>query len=352
MGARSTVEAVVTGAAGTAGWANRPVLVTGATGLLGSWLVRELHSRGALVVALVRDRVPQSHLWTAPDLRRLVCVYGALEDYDVLSRAINEYEVETVMHLGAQTIVPTANRNPLSTFEANIRGTWHVLEACRTAPTVKAVVVASSDKAYGDSDQLPYDESTPLAGGHPYDVSKSCADLIALAYHRTWGLPVCVTRCGNLFGPGDLNFNRIVPGTIRSALMGQPPVIRSDGTFVRDYFYVRDAALAYVVLAERMHDTGLAGEAFNFSNEAQLTVLELVERIAALVGTEVDPIILGGGSGEIQRQYLSAAKARKVLGWGPAYTLEQGLAETIPWYRELVQRRLPVTRSAQPITDT
>ena len=331
-------------------WPNRPVLVTGATGLLGSWLVRELQDRGALVVALVRDRVPQSHLWSAADLGRLVSVQGELEDYDVVSRAVNEYEIDTVMHLGAQTIVPIANRNPLSTFEANIRGTWHVLEACRTAPTVKAVVVASSDKAYGDHDELPYDESTPLVGSHPYDVSKSCADLIAFAYHRTWGLPVCVTRCGNLFGPGDLNFNRIVPGTIRSALLGQPPVIRSDGSFVRDYFYVRDAALAYVQLAEHMLTTGLAGEAFNFSNEIQLTVLELVERILGLVGADVEPVVLGGGAGEIQRQYLSAAKARKVLGWGPVYGLDQGLLDTIPWYRALVDRA-PSPPAQQPITE-
>ena len=333
------------------GWANRPVFVTGATGLLGSWLVRELQARGALVVALVRDRVPQSHLWSARDLDRLVCVYGELENYEVVSRAILEYEIDTVMHLGAQTIVPIANRNPLSTFEANIRGTWHVLEACRTSATVKAVVIASSDKAYGDHDELPYDESTALVGRHPYDVSKSCADLISFAYSETWGLPVCVTRCGNLFGPGDLNFNRIVPGTIRSALLGESPVIRSDGTFVRDYFYVRDAALAYVALAEHMHDTGLAGEAFNFSNEAQLTVLELVERIVSLVGTSVEPIILGGGSGEIQRQYLSAAKARKVLGWAPTYGLDQGLVDTIPWYRELIDRRAPATLNPEPITE-
>lgn len=346
MGQRGAVAPVVTS------WVNRPVFVTGATGLLGSWLVRELQARGALVVALVRDRVPQSHLWSAADLDGLVCVHGALEDYDVVSRAINEYEIDTVMHLGAQTIVPIANRNPLSTFEANIRGTWHVLEACRTAPTVKAVLVASSDKAYGDHDQLPYDESTPLVGSHPYDVSKSCADLIAFAFHRTWGLPVCVTRCGNLFGPGDLNFNRIVPGTIRSALLGESPVIRSDGTFVRDYFYVRDAALAYMLLAEHMHATGLAGEAFNFSNELQLTVVELVERIIGLVGATVEPVVLGGGAGEIRRQYLSAAKARKVLGWTPAYGLDQGLEETIPWYRELVENRARVIRTSEPLTAT
>lgn len=320
----------------SAGWTDRPVFVTGATGLLGSWLVRELQARGAFVVALVRDRVPQSHLWTAADTAALVCVHGELEDFALVSRALNEYEIDTVMHLGAQTIVTIANRSPLSTFEANVRGTWHVLEASRLAPTVKTVVTASSDKAYGAHERLPYDESTPLVGAHPYDVSKSCADLIAFAYHHTWGLPVCVTRCGNLFGPGDLNYNRIVPGTIRSLLRGERPVIRSDGTLVRDYFYVRDAALAYVLLAEQMRETGLAGEAFNFSNEAQLSVTELVERILAFMGSDLEPLIVDEASGEIERQYLSAAKARKVLGWEPAYTLEAGLAETVPWYRERI----------------
>lgn len=325
----------------TFSWVDHPVFVTGATGLLGSWLVRELQLRGASVVALVRDRVPQSYLWTAATTETLACVYGALEDYDVVSRALNEYEIETVLHLGAQTIVPIANRSPLSTFESNIRGTWHVLEASRTAPTVKAVIIASSDKAYGHHDELPYHESTPLVGQHPYDVSKSCADLISLAYHATYGTPVCVTRCGNLYGPGDLNFNRIVPGTIRSALQGQSPVIRSNGKFIRDYFYVRDAALAYLLLAERMHESGIAGEAFNFSNEIQLTVLELVDKIIEIAGADVEPLILNGGQGEIENQYLSARKAREELGWSPLYTVEEGLAETVPWYRELGRLRAP-----------
>jgi len=319
-------------------WQDKRVLVTGATGLLGSWMVKELQSRGAQVVALIRDRVPQSYLWTAANVKNLICVHGSLEDYATIARSLNEYEIETVFHLGAQTIVSIANRNPLSTFEANIRGTYHMLEACRLTPTVKALIVASSDKAYGASEKLPYDESTPLMGRHPYDVSKSCADLLSLAYYHTYRLPVCVTRCGNFYGAGDLNFNRIIPGTIRSVLRGQQPIIRSDGTYVRDYFYVRDGALAYLQLAEAMPTKGIAGEAFNFSNEIQVTVLQLVRKILMLMGSDLEPLIKNEVTGEIFHQYLSATKARQLLGWRPRYTLEEGLKETIDWYREFLTR--------------
>jgi CDP-glucose 4,6-dehydratase len=264
-------------------------------------------------------------------------VYGCLEDYAVVARALNEYEIETVFHLGAQTLVSVANRNPLPTFEANIRGTYHLLEACRLAPTVKAVVVASSDKAYGDHATLPYDESTPLLGRHPYDVSKTCTDLLSMAYHTTYKLPVCVTRCGNLYGPGDLNFNRIVPGTIRSIVRGEAPIIRSDGTFIRDYFYVHDGALAYMHLAEKMHTDDIVGQAFNFSNEIQVTVRELVDRILRLMGATFEPIVQNAASGEIIHQYLSAAKARSILKWRPRYDLDGALEETIAWYRAFLQ---------------
>jgi CDP-glucose 4,6-dehydratase len=317
-------------------WQDKRVFVTGATGLLGSWMVQELQARGAQVVALVRDRVPQSHLWKAADTEKLICVHGALEDYETIARALNEYEIETVLHLGAQTIVSIANRNPLPTFEANIRGTWHVLEACRLASTVKAVVIASSDKAYGDHDKLPYDENAPLIGKHPYDVSKSCTDLISLAYHKTYKLPVCVTRCGNFYGAGDLNFNRIVPGTIRSVLRGEAPIIRSDGTYIRDYFYVHDGVLAYLHLAELMHTKGIAGEAFNFSNEIQVTVKQLVDKILKLMGTKLKPVVLNEVQGEIIHQYLSAAKARRMLKWEPRYTLDAALTDTIAWYTKFL----------------
>jgi len=341
---RRAVEAVVATASMPAAtessateWRDRRVLVTGATGLLGSWVVRELQSRGADVVALVRDRVPRAYLWEAADVDRLTLVHGALEDQPTVARALGEYEVEVVFHLGAQTIVQIANRDPISTFETNIRGTWQMLEACRRAPTVRAVIIASSDKAYGDHDQLPYTESTPLAGQHPYDVSKSCADLISTAYHRTYGLPVAIIRCGNLFGPGDLNFNRLIPGTIRSLLLEERPIIRSDGTFIRDYVYVRDAALAYLRVAEAVLD-GLHGEAFNFSNEVQISALEMVDRIRAVMGSSLEPTILNQGAGEIVNQHLDASKARRVLGWTPAYELEDALRETVEWYRQSSDR--------------
>ncbi|MBI1850368.1 MAG: GDP-mannose 4,6-dehydratase [Planctomycetes bacterium] len=320
-------------------WQDRPVFVTGATGFLGSWLVRDLVGRGADVVALVRDDVPGSELRRSGTLERISQVHGALEDFDCLERAINEFEIETVFHVGAQTIVGIANRNPRSTFEANVKGTWNLLEACRRVPTVKRIVIASSDKAYGDSDELPYDESTPLRGRHPYDVSKSCADLIATAYHATYGSPVAITRCGNLYGGGDLNWNRIIPGTIRSVIRGERPVIRSDGSYVRDYFFVKDAVLAYVALAEKMDDRALHGEAFNFSNETQLSVLDVAREVLTVMKSKLELDVRNEASGEIKHQYLSAKKARQRLGWKPRFTLRDALGETVEWYREYFRSR-------------
>jgi CDP-glucose 4,6-dehydratase len=251
---------------------------------------------------------------------------------------INEYEVNTVFHLAAQTIVGIANRNPVPTFESNIAGTWNILEACRQAKTVKAVVLASSDKAYGDQTVLPYLESTPLQGRHPYDVSKSCADLIAQTYGASYDTPVAITRCGNFFGGGDLNWNRIVPGTIRSVLSGERPVIRSDGQFVRDYFYVEDGVQAYKILAENLiQNSKLHGLAFNFSNEIQITVLELVDLILRLMHSSLKPDIRNEASNEIRHQYLSAAEARKALNWAPLFTLEQGMSRTISWYQDFLK---------------
>ena len=328
----------------TANWKGRNVLITGATGLVGSWLTKYILDEGASTVALVRDAVPQSILWGSSSefdylKNKLRVVHGPLEDYALLERAINEYEVDTVFHLGAQTIVGTANRNPLSTFESNIRGTYNLLEACRRSPLIKAVVIASSDKAYGDQKILPYTESTPLQGTHPYDVSKSCADLISYTYFKSYGLPVCITRCGNFYGPGDLNFNRIVPGTIRSLIYGERPVIRSDGSYVRDYLYVKDGALAYKWLAERMlKDKSVHGEAFNFSTESQVTVLQLVNKIIEGMGVKAEPVILNEASNEILHQYLSSKKAHEILGWKAQYSLESSIAETIAWYRQLLNK--------------
>jgi CDP-glucose 4,6-dehydratase len=316
-------------------WDDRNVFVTGCTGILGSWTTRELVRRGANVVGLVRDRVPQSLIVQANEWARVTAVHGAVEDLATVERALNEYEIETVFHLAAQTIVGTANRSPLSTFESNIKGTWVVLEAARRTRSVKRLVVASSDKAYGEHATLPYDETFALQGRHPYDVSKSCADLIAQSYHATFGSPVTVTRCGNLYGGGDLNWNRIVPGTIKSLLRRERPVVRSDGSFVRDYFFVLDAVHAYMALAERMDDRALWGQAFNFSNEIQVTVLDLVAEIRRLMNCqELEPVVLGEAQSEIPHQYLSAEKARRVLGWHPEYDLERGLRETIDWYRD------------------
>lgn len=321
-------------------WRERPVLVTGATGLLGSWLTRALLDRGAFVVALIRDWLPENELFRSGDLARVCVVRGDVRDQETIERALGEYEIDTVFHLAAQTIVGIANRNPVSTFESNISGTWRVLEACRRSPMVRQIVVASSDKAYGSHERLPYSEDAALQGRHPYDVSKSCADLVAQSYAVTYGLPVCVTRCGNLYGGGDLNWNRIVPGTIRSAMRGERPVIRSDGSYIRDYFYVEDGALAYLTLAEQLAtDRKLAGEAFNFSNEIQVTVLELARMIMRLIGREdLELDIRGEASNEITHQYLDAAKARSLLDWRPRYTLEEGLTRTILWYRDFLKQ--------------
>jgi CDP-glucose 4,6-dehydratase len=316
-------------------WRDRPTLVTGATGLVGSWLVRRLVEQQAAVVCLVRDWVPQSELVTGGLLERVTVVRGDVQDQALLERVLGEYEADTVIHLAAQTIVPIANRNPVSTFESNVGGTWALLEACRRSPLVKQIVLASSDKAYGDHEKLPYSEEAPLQGRHPYDVSKSCADLIAQSYARSFGLPVAITRCGNFFGGGDCNWNRIIPGTIRSVLRGQRPVIRSDGTYIRDYFYVEDGAAAYMLLAEKLAEApDLRGEAFNFSNEVQVTVLALVDRILALMGSSLEPDVRNEAQREIRHQYLTAEKARRVLGWKPLFTLGEGLSRTIRWYRD------------------
>ena len=320
-------------------WIDRPALVTGASGLVGSWLTRRLVEAGADVVCLVRDWIPQSEFVCSGTLDRVKVVRGDICDRELIERTLGEYEINTVFHLAAQTIVGIANRNPISTFKSNIEGTWNVLEACRRSPAVKAVVVASSDKAYGDQDQLPYSEETPLEGRHPYDVSKSCADLIAQAYGKTYGSPVAITRCGNFYGGGDLNWNRIVPGTIRSVLRGERPVIRSDGQFVRDYFYVEDGAAAYMLLAELLlaDPDRVRGKAFNFSNEIQVTVTELVSRILEKMNSSLKPDIRNEASNEIRHQYLSAELARTTLGWHPLFTLDEGLSRTIDWYRNFLE---------------
>jgi len=322
----------------TSSWHRRKVFVTGCTGLLGAWLSDWLVLHGADVVGLVRDGVPQSNFYRLGLDRRIAVVRGSVEDYPLISRILHEYEIEVVFHLAAQSIVGIANAGPLSTFSTNIGGSWNVLEACRDSKLVRAVVVASSDKAYGTQEVLPYREDMPLIGRHPYDVSKSCVDLIAQAYWHTYRLPVAITRCGNFYGGGDLNFNRVVPGTIRSIFDGQAPVIRSDGSPRRDYIYIQDAVNAYVLLAEKVLDGTAVGNAYNFSNERPLNVLELTTMIGRLMGRpDLEPVVRNVTTNEITDQFLSAETARRQLGWRPEYTLEAALLETIAWYRGFFQ---------------
>ena len=321
-------------------WQDRAVFVTGATGLVGSWVVKALLSQGANVTTLIRDWIPTCELVQSGALSKANVVRGDIRDLDLMDRILIEHEIKTVIHLAAQTIVGIANRSPISTFETNVQGTWNLLEAARRIGSVDQLVIASTDKAYGVQEVLPYDEETPLQGTHPYDVSKSCADLIAQAYFHTYALPVVITRCGNFYGGGDLNWNRIVPGTIRSVLRGQAPVIRSDGLFVRDYFYVEDGAYSYLHLAESLiKQPELAGEAFNFSNEQPVTVLELVELILELMDAKsLTPVILNHAANEIPKQFLSSQKARRLLQWSPEYDLSTGLRRTIAWYEAYFEK--------------
>jgi CDP-glucose 4,6-dehydratase len=316
-------------------WQNRNVFVTGATGLLGSWMVETLIGEGATVTCLVRDWVPGSRLISSGTANRANIVHGQLEDYELLLRVINEYEIDSVFHLAAQTIVGTASRSAISTFESNIRGTWNLLEACRVCPKlIERIVFASSDKAYGAHANLPYTENMALQGRFPYDVSKSCADLIAQSYFHSYGMPITITRCVNLFGGGDLSFNRLVPGTIASALRNERPVIRSDGKFVRDYFYVMNAVEGYMKLAEMMPDPSINGQAFNFGYGEPLSVVELVDEILTVMDkSHLEPIIQNEASNEIVNQYLDCSKAKRLLGWEPRYDRREGLKKTILWYR-------------------
>ena len=319
-------------------WRDRSVLVTGATGLLGGWLTKRLLDQGASVTAIVRDWVPQAEIVREGALDKVNVARGDVIDQEFVERVLGEYEIQTVFHLAAQTVVGIANVNPVSTMESNIRGTWCLLEACRRSPRVQAIVTASSDKAYGAQPVLPYSEDMPLQGQHPYDVSKSCADLIAQSYAHTFKLPVAITRCGNFYGGGDLNWNRIVPGTIRSVLRNERPVIRSDGKYVRDYLYVEDGSAAYMLLAEHLtNDNGLRGCAFNFSTETPITVLELVNKILSKMGTNLKPDVRNEANYEIREQFLSAKLARQRLQWKPDFTLDDGLSRTIAWYQELLK---------------
>ncbi len=308
-------------------WKNKNVFVTGSTGFVGSHMVQELLRLGANVTALVRK--PRFD-------NRINFVKGSLDDFEVIKKALEEFEIDTVFHIAALAVVGEARLNPIAAFETNIRGTWNVLEACRQS-SVKRVIVTSSEKVYGDSVVPPYVESMPLQGRHPYDVSKSCADLIAYTYFHTYQLPVCIVRCGNLFGGGDLNFTRIIPETIQSLIKNRVPVIRSDGSSARDFFYIEDGVHAHLLVAEEMESSPIAGEAFHFSYEKPQSVLEVVDQIRKLMNSDLVPIIQNQTSHDSNIQYLSAQKARDVLGWKPVYSFESGLNKTIEWYQKYLE---------------
>lgn len=319
-------------------WRGRRVFITGCTGFLGSWLTAALLDRGAAVVGLIRVKEPHSQLVRTGNIGRIEQVPGELLDYELLKQVLVEKEIDTVFHLAGQTIVGVANRDPASTFETNIRGTWLLLEAVRHTPSVRGVVVASSEKAYGEQTSLPYLEDYPLQGRHPYEVSKSCADLIAQSFAHTFGLAIAVTRCSNLFGGGDLNWNRLIPGTIKSVLNGERPVIRSDGSFRRDYLYVADAVRGYLMLAESLTRPGVRGEPFNLGSGCAVTALEVVRTIVALSGKpELEPVILNEVKNEILDEYLSPEKAKSAIGWRPQYTLAGGLRESMAWYKAFLE---------------
>lgn len=314
-------------------WNNRVVFVTGATGFLGGHLCEELLNLGAEVVGLVRDDVPNAYAVEQNVLQRITVVHGDLRDAFLLERIFNEYEVDTCFHLAAQPIVTIANRSPRSTFESNMAGTWNLLEAVRRSSIVRGVIVASSDKAYGDSDQLPYREDQPLAAKNPYDLSKLCTDFLAQSYASTYNVPILISRCGNFYGPGDLNWSRIVPGGFRAMIRGEEFVLRSDGTPVRDYFFVNDVVSAYLALGEHVQTLKNNGEAFNFGTGEHVSVLEMVNKMQEAAHCSEDRVkILGTATNEIAAQYLDYSKAQRVLHWNPSTTLDEGLATTFQWY--------------------
>lgn len=312
-------------------WEHRNVFVTGCTGFVGKHLVKELLLKGAKVTGLVRN----NHFSSFPEktYKQINVVNGSLDDLHVIKQSFEDFKIDTVFHLAAQSDVGSAAQNPVAALETNIRGTWNVLEACRQT-SVNRIIVTSSEKAYGDQSPTPFVETFALQGRYPYDVSKSCADLITNMYFHTYQLPVCIIRCGNLYGGGDLNFNRIIPQTIKSVLQNKAPEIRSDATLVRDFFYIEDAVEAHLLAAEKLESRQLAGEAFNFGYEYPQTLLEVVERILNMMNSDLQPIIQNQVSYENKHQFLSAQKAKELLDWTPVYDFDSGLESTIDWYRK------------------
>ncbi len=318
-------------------WKGINVFVTGADGFIGSHVAKALAEKGAEVVTIVRDIKKTSNIDVLDIRDKITVVNGDIVNFHDCERIMNEYEIEFCFHLAAQAIVGPANRSPLSTFESNIKGTWNILEACRTSKTFKGLVVASSDKAYGQQKKLPYTEESPLHGYYPYDASKACAEILARCYFMTYKLPLAITRNANTYGPGDMNMSRIIPDVIMKLLNNEQPVIRSDGTPERDYMFIKDAVNAYLVLAENLNRRYVAGEAFNFGTGKPISVLELYNRIIKIMGKNAKPKILGEAKNEIDRQYLSIEKANKIFGWKPEYDLDSGLKETIEWYKNYLK---------------
>jgi len=315
-------------------WKDKKVFITGFNGFIGSWLTHELCQKGADVTGLIRDHIPNSNIKRLKLDEKINIVNGDITNFDTLRRSFSEYDIDTVFHLAAQPIVTVALKDPISTFKVNIEGTWNILEASRLMG-IDRLIIASSDKAYGTHKDLPYDETFALKGQFPYDVSKSCADLIAQTYYNTYKIPVCITRNANIYGGGDLNFNRIIPETIRNILLNQSPVIRSNGEFIREFFYVKDAVKSYLRVAENMHKKEIMGKAFNFGTDEKIKIIDLVNKIIEISGkNSIKPIILDEVKKEITDQYLSSKLARSVLNWEPRYNLDEGLIETYNWYEE------------------
>jgi len=322
-------------------WNLKNVLVTGGSGFLGSYIIEKLIAKNANVIAIIRDQIPNSRLFYENLNKNITIVQGDITDYRLIERTLNEYEIEIVFHLAAQTIVQIANRAPISTFDSNIKGSWNIFEASRNINTIERIIVASSDKAYGPKEKLPYYESDPLNAKHPYDLSKAVTDMLAQSYYSTYKLPIGITRCGNLYGGGDLNFNRIVPQTIRSIIYNQNPEIRSDGTFLRDYFFVEDAADSYIVFAENLLEKKLEGQAFNFGTGEPVSVLDLVDKIIRISKKDsLKPIIRNTAKDEIKNQYLDCNKAYKVFKWKPKYSIETGLKKSYEWYKMWFNKKL------------
>jgi CDP-glucose 4,6-dehydratase len=320
-------------------WKGKNILVTGADGFIGSHIAKALVEKGANVTTIIRDIKKSSNLDVLNIKNKVNILHGDLTDLHDCERALNEYDVDFVFHIAAQAIVGPANRSPLSTFESNIKGTWNILEVCRLSKTFKGLIVASSDKAYGQQKHLPYTEESPLNGYYPYDASKAAAEILARSYFMTYHLPLAITRNANTYGPGDLNFSRIIPDVITTILKGERPVIRSDGTPERDYMYIKDAVNAYLALAENLHRKEILGEAFNFGTGKPVKVIDLYNKIIKLMGKDTKPKILGEAKNEIDRQYLSIEKAKRLLKWQPKYGLDSGLKETIEWYKNYLMKK-------------